>query len=280
MTQALRIAPMSRADLDVAVDWAAAEGWNPGIDDAEAFHGIDPAGFLMGWLGAEPATAISVVRHSDDFGFLGFYLCRPDLRGQGHGWATWQAGMAHLGARVVGLDGVPDQEENYRTSGFALAHRAHRFVGPVDGRAHAGITIASLSDMADILTLDLGISGTPRTAYLSTWVQPTASRQTMLLRRDGAIAALGTIRACRDGHKIGPLFATTSQDALALIESLVDAVGARNIAIDVPEPNGPARALAESLGLVPVFACARMYRGAALARDLSRIWGETTFELG
>src|SRR5262245_49128429 len=40
------IRTMSRAELGLALDWAAAEGWNPGLDDATPFHVADPAGFL------------------------------------------------------------------------------------------------------------------------------------------------------------------------------------------------------------------------------------------
>ena len=32
---------MSRAEMDLAVEWAAAEGWNPGLDDADAFFAAD-----------------------------------------------------------------------------------------------------------------------------------------------------------------------------------------------------------------------------------------------
>ncbi len=28
----------TRDELDLLIDWAAAEGWNPGLHDAEAFH--------------------------------------------------------------------------------------------------------------------------------------------------------------------------------------------------------------------------------------------------
>ena len=41
---------MSRQELDLAVDWAAAEGWNPGLHDANCFYAIDPNGFLIGLL--------------------------------------------------------------------------------------------------------------------------------------------------------------------------------------------------------------------------------------
>ena len=36
--------------LDLAVDWAAAEGWNPGLHDAECLHAADPGGFLMAFV--------------------------------------------------------------------------------------------------------------------------------------------------------------------------------------------------------------------------------------
>ncbi|MGD1922785.1 MAG: hypothetical protein ACFB03_01160 [Paracoccaceae bacterium] len=78
MSHTLRIAQMSPEDLNIAIESAVAEGWNPALDDAGAFVAADPHGFFVGWLGDEAVSAISEVRHSKDFGFLGFYLCRPD----------------------------------------------------------------------------------------------------------------------------------------------------------------------------------------------------------
>ena len=38
---------MTPDDLRTVLDWAAAEGWNPGHDDATAFHAADPEGFFV-----------------------------------------------------------------------------------------------------------------------------------------------------------------------------------------------------------------------------------------
>ena len=43
----LELRPMTRAELDLAIEWAAGEGWNPGLADADAFYAADPNGFLM-----------------------------------------------------------------------------------------------------------------------------------------------------------------------------------------------------------------------------------------
>ncbi len=112
MTERPEIRTASAEEFATAVDWAAAEGWNPGLDDLAASHAADPGGFLMGFDGDEPVSSISVVRYGDDFGFLGFYIVRPDWRGRGIGLDIWNAGMARLEGRTVGLDGVVAQQEN------------------------------------------------------------------------------------------------------------------------------------------------------------------------
>ncbi len=87
---------MSRLELDEVVGWARNEGWNPGVHDATPFHATDPEGFLVGVLDGRPIASISVVRYGPAFGFLGFYIVVPELRGRGHGVRLWQAGMARL----------------------------------------------------------------------------------------------------------------------------------------------------------------------------------------
>ncbi len=51
---ALEIRTMTADDLRLALDWAAAEGWNPGLEDAFCFATIDPDGLLMGFVDGEP----------------------------------------------------------------------------------------------------------------------------------------------------------------------------------------------------------------------------------
>jgi hypothetical protein len=96
-TDTLAIRVMDRTDLDQAIDWAAAEGWNPGLKDAECFQAADPAGFLRGCLDGQPIGSISVVRYSSTFGFLGFYIVRRISADMGSAiasgrpaWTTWR----------------------------------------------------------------------------------------------------------------------------------------------------------------------------------------------
>ena len=115
--------PMSEADLELALDWAEAEGWNPGLHDARCFYAADPQGFFVGELGGVPVGCVSAVRYGPDFGFLGLYIVRAEYRGRGFGLELWRAALTHLGDRAIGLDGVVAQQENYRRSDFRLAFR-------------------------------------------------------------------------------------------------------------------------------------------------------------
>ena len=120
---------MRRDEVQLAVDWAAQEGWNPGLHDAPCFHAADPQGFLVAEVDGEPAGCISAVSYAGRFGFIGLYIVVPARRGQGIGLRLWGEAMSRLSGHVVGLDGVPSQQENYRRSGFALAWWNVRFAG-------------------------------------------------------------------------------------------------------------------------------------------------------
>ena len=283
MTDGFLVRPMSRAELDLAVDWAAAEGWNPGLADATAFHAADPGGFLVGLRENTPVACISVVRYGSDFGFLGFYIAHPQARGQGYAIQVWRAGMARLAGRNIGLDGVPAQQDNYRKSGFTLAWRNIRFEGvpPAASAPPAGVAVVDARTLPfdRIAAFDRRFFPAPRDAFLSLWMALPGHRARVALR-DGEIAGLGVARPCRCGTKIGPLYAADGDIATALVGDLCAIAGADPAIIDVPEVNKAAVTMVESYGFAPAFETARMYTGPVPGIDLRNLFGVTTFELG
>jgi hypothetical protein len=277
----LEVRVMRRDELDLALEWAAREGWNPGLADADCFHAADSQGFLIGCLGNEPIGCISVVRYGATFGFLGFYIVTPERRGQGYGLHIWQAGMARLGDRVVGLDGVIDQQGNYRRSGFVLAHRNIRFGGiPRFEQAQDARLVPISSDLQDaVMAYDHAFFPAARNEFLRCWLRPE-QRKAMALAADGTVRGYGAIRPCRRGFKIGPLYAETAGEADLLFRALAGTTDGEPVFLDCPESNKSATDLALRYALSPVFETARMYRGAVPDLPISRIYGITTFELG
>ena len=123
------IRTMTRSDLALVLTWADAEGWNPGRHDLGSFLSTDSNGFFVGVLDGQPIASLSAVAYDDSYGFIGFYIVKPEYRGQGYGLRIWKHGMAYLGGRTIGLDGVVAQQDNYRKSGFEIATKNIRFAG-------------------------------------------------------------------------------------------------------------------------------------------------------
>ncbi len=279
---AYEIAVASAADARRMAQWAGDEGWNPGNTDIHAFFAADPGGFLVGRLDGEPVTCISVVKYGQRFGFLGFYIARPQARGKGHGLAIWEAGMQRMAGRNVGLDGVPAQQANYRKSGYRLAWNNIRYEGPPPvGKPPAGISLVDARSVAfdRLAAFDHRFFGEPRDSFLAAWIT-LPERAALVALRDGTIVGFAVMRSCLTTSRVGPLFAESPDIATALVSALAKEMDATAVAIDVPDINKPGVALAEAAGMKPSFETARMYTGATPELDYAGLFGVTSFELG
>jgi GNAT superfamily N-acetyltransferase len=278
---ALDIAPASAAEVELFADWAAAEGWNPGLADAAVFHAADPGGFLLGRLDGDPIASISLVRYGAGFAFLGFYIVRPEFRGRGFGLRMWHAAIDLAGRRTVGLDGVVAQQANYERSGFAPARRNVRYEGPAGGTTPTGAGVVPLAEVPfdDVAVYDEGIFPAQRRDFLRAWLAMPGVTALGILA-GGRLAGYGVVRPCRTGSKVGPLFADHASAAEALLAALRTAAAEGPVFVDVPETNADAVGLVSSLGFQPMFETARMYRGRPPIEPVARIFGVTTVELG
>ena len=274
------IRTMTRADLDLALTWAEAEGWNPGRADAAAFRGADPDGFLMAYVDGDPVASLSIVRFGDATAFLGLYICRPAYRGRGIGHALWRAGMDRLAPRTTGLDGVVDQQANYARSGFVRSHPNLRVSGPLVPEGPDRTMPLTPATLGAALALDRAVTGFDRSAFMRGWLCGDPDRVARILVRDGRVTALGVRRPCVSGAKIGPLLAEGRADAAAMLDGLAHGAGTDRFSIDVPAANPAAMAVVEARGLSPEFETARMWRGPAPLQDLGRTYGIGTLELG
>ncbi|MBM7439413.1 GNAT family N-acetyltransferase [Streptomyces sp. HB132] len=264
------------------LEWAAEEQWNPGKMDHLPFHAADPRGFLLGKLDEDPVTSISAVRYGADFGFIGFYIARPPFRGQGYGIQAWRAAMQHLNGRRVGLDGVVDQQDSYRKSGFRTAWTHMRYAGVPAGEVPSGdvtVTDAGSVPFGTLASYDRRFFPARRDAFLSLWVG-TPGHTALVALQDGELKGFGVVRPAESGARVGPLYADSDDIALALLNSLAAAQQGVPLAMDVPDVNVPAIRLMERLGLEPTFECARMYTGDAPAIDMAGLFAATTIELG
>lgn len=267
------------AELEGILDWAADEGWNPGLDDAEAFYKTDPKGFFVAFDGADqPIAFISVVNHTPDFAFLGLYIVTPEFRGQGIGLSLWTHALKYAGNRTVGLDGVEAQQANYRVSGFVSAGGTTRYTGSLTGRRQANVREAAPDDLLRLIEMEGNASGVVKPDYLAEWLSKSPKRKTIVLETSQKIDGFATIRACRSGAKIGPIVATdaeTASDLIAHAATLFEGP----LTIDVPDSAQGMKKLCQKLGFEPGFRTARMYRGEAPSSQ-ANVFAVASLELG
>lgn len=292
--------PMHREEVDLLVEWAAREGWNPGLHDADLFWRTDPDAFLAAELDGELVGGGAITAYGDGFGFMGFFIVRPEHRDKGHGNALWHARRDRLLSRLrpgatIGMDGVFAMQPYYAAGGFVFSHRNLRFRHTVpadagDRLGAAGVAaslggdgerIVSLAEVpfSTLCAYDRSCFPADRAVFLEGWIAQPDSLALGCLR-DGALAGYGVIRRCREGCKVGPLFADDARAAAALFDALAVFGAGGPVYLDAPENNPDAMALVRARGMAEVFGCARMYLGPVPDIRHERVFGVTTFELG
>lgn len=286
----LTFRPLTRPELDTAVEWAAAEGWNPGLHDADAFWATDPEGFIGAERQGELVGTGSIVSYQSAFGFMGFFMVRPDLRGQGIGTELWFHRRDLLRSRLradaaIGMDGVFDMQAWYAQGGFVFSHRNLRLegIGKEGPRDPAIVTLTEVP-FAELAAFDRRHFGCEREGFLKHWIAlPDSLALGLCEGKDGdrgRLRGYGVVRRCREGCKIGPLFSEDPDAAESLYRALAAFAPDEPLWLDVPEINADGMALAKRHGLTEVFGCARMYYGPAPELPWNQIYGVSTFELG
>ncbi len=273
---------MRQEEMDFAIELAAAEGWNPGLHDANCFYYTDPGGFFVGLLNGRIIGCISAVSYDGVFGFLGLYIIAPEYRGRGYGIQMWNKAIQRLEGHNIGLDGVVEQQHNYIKSGFKLAYRNIRYEGAAGSAATSSHSIVDLCSVKfdDLCTYDRYSFPANRDRFLRCWVTMPGPAGVAYVE-DSRIRGYGLIRWCRRGYKIGPLFADTPEIGESIFLSLTTrAPEGSPIFLDIPEVNPFAVNLANRYRMKKVFETARMYTKEVPSIRVDRIFGVTTFELG
>jgi ribosomal protein S18 acetylase RimI-like enzyme len=279
------VASMTRAEADQLGDWAAAEGWNPGLADIAVAWDSDPGAFIALRQEGVLAGGATIIAYEGAAGFLGLYIMRADLRRQGLGRIFWRELLRRHAARLkpgapIGLDGVFDMAPFYAADGFKLLYRDLRYEGRAAGTADPDAVALAAIDWTRLAAYDAAVSGIGRAGFMRRWLTVPGGTGFALPRGDGSIAGYGFARPCRSGYKIGPLYADDAAGAGRLLETLLAAIAGSPVALDVPEANAAAVRLAETRGWRQSFGCARMLRGDCIAPPAARIFGVTSFEFG
>lgn len=278
------ISQLRSDEVAVLRDWARAEGWNPGIHDIDIAWRLDPNAFLALRRDEELVGAGTIYSHHSAFGFMGLFIVRPDLRGNGLGTALWFHRRDALRTRLdphasIGMDGVFDMVPFYERGGFELAHRDLRFDGVASGEPHESVIDAARIPFGQIDALDAHHFPTTRSTFLREWLAAPGV-QSVAIVEDGIVRGFGATRPCEVGHRFGPVIAPNAEIAYRLISTLMSRIDGQPIQIDIPEINEAGLAIAQRFAMTESFGCARMYLGGIPEVEVHNIYAVTSFEFG
>jgi GNAT superfamily N-acetyltransferase len=283
----LTVRSMSRAEVSDLVEQAAAEDWNPGLHDDELFWDFDPDAFLAAEVEGEVIGGGAITSYDGRFGFMGFFIVRPEYRGRGLGGQLWHLRRERMLQRLrpgaaIGMDGVFEMQAWYAKGGFTLSHRDIRYRGVGLGLTadRDGTVPLEAVPFEQVLAYDVGCFPAPRGRFLRAWAGQPDSLALAVPGVGDRLAGFGVVRRCREGVRIGPLFADDLATASKLFDGLATFAPGEPLCIDVPENNPAAMALVHERGMTEVFGCARMYLGPAPEIASDRIFGVSSFELG
>lgn len=282
---ALQFEQLDRAGLDTLVTWAAAEGWNPGLHDADVFWATDPEGFYGYYHNGALIGGGSLVSYNGQFGFMGFFIVQPAYRSQGIGRKLWYQRRDQLLSRMdsgaaIGMDGVVDMQPFYAKGGFEIAYRDERYERMGEAfEPNEHISPITVEDLPAILQYDEQCFGFARPQFIQPWLQ-MPDNHTFKYMEAGKLKGFAMLRKCRTGYKVGPLFADDSNVAEALYKACLNAAQGEPVYLDIPVSNAAATTLVKKYAATYVFECARMYYGTPPATDTQKVYGITSFELG
>ncbi len=274
------IRKMEMQEIEIAMYLAYKEGWNPGLNDGIAFFNTDPSGFLLAESGGEVVGCISAVSYTDNYGFIGFYIVDAEHRLGNAGVQLGLYALKHLAGKNIGIDGVLNRVKNYERLGFKFAYKNIRFES-IGGQYFTDENIVPINEVNfdDIIKYDRQCFPVERAKFLKEWnFLPNVYSYCYV--KEGKLMGYGTIRPCRKGYKIGPLFADNLHIANELYKSLSNHAVDDYLYYDVPEVNPLALEIAAKYEMRKVFETARMYSKEEPLIDLNKIYGLTSFELG
>ncbi|MDZ7743274.1 MAG: GNAT family N-acetyltransferase [Bacteroidota bacterium] len=227
----------------------------------------------------------SIVSYEGDFGFMGFFIMKPEYRSQGIGSKLWSLRRDKLISRLkpdapIGMDGVVDMQPFYRKGGFELAFRDERHERRGETfDVDLNILPIQEKDFQAVVIYDKQGFGYYRPQFLKPWLNMPEARA-FKYEEDGSLKGYVLMRKAGKAYKIGPLFADNVDIAEELYKVCLNAVPGEAVYLDIPMKNPSAVALAKKYKTTCSFECARMYYNGWPDVSLEKVFGVTTFELG
>ncbi|WP_047453067.1 GNAT family N-acetyltransferase [Rhizobium rhizogenes] len=236
----LTIGEINDADLDalhalsLSVGWPhRAEDWQIVRDMGRGIVAHDAIGRVLGsamWFDFAP-----------DFATFGMVITSPRLQALGTGRWMMEHVIARTGSRALGLSATRSAKRLYDSLGFQTERIVYQCngeaVSPPVAPLPPGTLLRSVdeTDLAEIAALDLAAYGADRTPILARLLSVSKG---VALVRSGRIIAFSLCRRFGRGHVIGPVVASSDEEAIAVTRPHIADHAGSFLRIDTRQQSG------------------------------------------
>lgn len=259
----VKIRPMQKSDIEQAMRLKNSEGWNQTQKDWEILLRLSPKTCLVAVSDREVIGTVTAVNYSNELAWIGMMLVNKKYRRRGIGSLLLKDNIKRLkGCRIIKLDATPVGRNVYIKLGFEDEYTISRMtISPLPEQqiAYSGkATPLGAHDIRTIADLDKAVFGADRTDLIESILE-TYPDKALKLERDGRIAAYCLRRDGVKHNHLGPVIASTIEDAQTLLSAAMSGLAGKAVVLDVPQNKIKLLKWLDSLGFRERRSLTRMY---------------------
>ncbi|RBP83467.1 N-acetyltransferase [Marinomonas rhizomae] len=259
---------MTETDINTAYDLSQAVKWPHRIDDWKMVHNLG-TGFVAE-LNNQPIGTVLCWDHGEEYSSLGMVIVSPDKQGNGIGRKLMNQILEEIGdQKNVLLFATPSGQPLYESFGFSASGNVYQHQAvietatAIEASMKEGLRKITQDDYASIAKLAETSCGLARTTTLNEILKSASG---VVIETQNEITGFALIREFGRGYAIGPVIASSQQQAKVMIQSLLNNRVGDFVRIDIPQSSELSTWLVE-IGLPQVDTVVEMVRGNIPVRD-------------
>lgn len=258
----INVRQMVTTDIPGAMQLVLAENWNQTQVDWQMFLELNSNLCLVATYKTAIIGTVTAINYKNDVAWIGMMLVSKAFRGLGVSKSLLNTIIEKLeGCKSIKLDATAAGIPVYKKLGFQEELEIDRMVTTpfnsiINNRSRDIVRVISENDLVELSKLDLKFFGANRIDLINFLKK---KNKAWCLIRNECIVGYVFVRPGRNYFQLGPLMAETVDDALNLIEIILENNVGQSIVIDVLHDQFKFKERLASLGFSFQRSFVRMY---------------------
>ena len=253
-------------DIEQAIKLSNAEKWNQTEKDWELLIQNSENICLAAFDGKKVIGTATAINYADDVSWIGMVLVDKDYRGRKVSKFLLSNLFEQLDScKLLKLDATPAGQPIYQNLGFKDEYLIHRITAisvllkalPI--LDESSLEHVSINNIPEIVEYDKRVFGANRKQLIEYLVNNYPDNAWMLRKR-GEVVGIALGRKGNRFHQIGPVLASSTEDAKKLIAKSLEGLEHQAVVIDILDDKKELMSWLSSIGLVKQRYFVRMYK--------------------